>query len=109
MQTKGGSGSSAGGEDVSGMQLQGALVGVGITFGQFHKDHPHAGALYVKHLQEHGPAMQSGMVHKGDILYEIDGTDSYRRPIDRIQSKILGPVRVIGHGSRTQRGGGGGG
>jgi len=29
----------------------GKLVGVGITFGQFHKDHVHSGALYVKQLQ----------------------------------------------------------
>lgn len=68
------------------------LVGVGITFGQFHKDHYHAGALYVKQLQEHGPAMESRMVARGDILYEVDGVNSYRRSIERIQGKILGPV-----------------
>ena len=66
------------------------LVGVGITFGQFHKDHVHAGALYVKQLQEHGPALESAMVLRGDILYEVDGVNSYRRSIERIQGKILG-------------------
>ena len=66
-------------------------VGVGITFGQFHKDHVHAGALYVKQLQAQGPAQQSGMVQKGDILFEIQGVNCYRRSIDRIQERLLGP------------------
>jgi len=36
--------------------------------------------------------MQSGLVQKGDILYEVDSVVSYRRSIDRIQGKILGAV-----------------
>ena len=78
--------------DTSSASSAEGLVGVGITFGQFHKDHYHAGALYVKQLQEHGPAMESRMVARGDILYEVDGVNSYRRSIERIQGKILGPV-----------------
>ena len=36
--------------------------------------------------------MESRMVARGDILYEVDGVNSYRRSIERIQGKILGPV-----------------
>ncbi len=71
------------------------LVGVGITFGQFHKDHFHAGALYVKQLQEHGPAMESRMVSRGDILYEVDGVNSYRRSIERIQGPVGSWVSLV--------------
>ena len=49
----------------------GVRVGVGITFGQFHKDHIHSGALYVKQLQDQGSAKESGIVFKGDILFEV--------------------------------------
>jgi hypothetical protein len=49
----------------------GVRVGVGITFGQFHKDHMHSGALYVKQLQDQGSAKDSGIVFKGDILFEV--------------------------------------
>jgi hypothetical protein len=68
--------------------------GVGIVFRRFHENHYHAGAVYVEQLQEYGPPvlLESQMVERGDILYEVDGVNSYRRSTEWIHGKIRGPV-----------------
>jgi hypothetical protein len=55
------------------------MAGWGSCLEGFNEDHYHAGALYLEQLQEYGPAMESQMVERGDILYEVDGVNSHRR------------------------------
>eukprot|EP00960_Hanusia_phi_P072595 767827-Hanusia_phi.AAC.4 len=71
-------------------------VGVGITFGQFHKGSLHRGALYVKHLQEGSSAHEGGRIRVGDVLSMVDGKDVYRSSVDLIQNTVLGPGEVEG-------------
>ena len=73
----------------------GVRVGVGITFGQFHKDHMPSGALYVKQLQDQGSAKESGIVFKGDILFEVCVRERERARSRRAPDRGLIELRVI--------------
>ena len=38
-----------------------------------------------------GPAIKSGMVQEGDILYEVDGIVVLRSPFSLVSTHLLGP------------------
>jgi C-terminal processing protease CtpA/Prc len=61
-------------------------VGVGIIFRS-----DSSGALYVRQLQHGGPAQQSGQVHVGDCIVEVNGIDVFRKPISSFTKLMLGP------------------
>lgn len=62
------------------------LVGVGVVFNV-----DEWGGLRVKQLIPGGPAAVSQEVMLGDVLYEIDGLDVYRKSVDEIQEVVMGP------------------
>mmetsp|Transcript_26057 Transcript_26057/g.65798 ORF Transcript_26057/g.65798 Transcript_26057/m.65798 type:complete len:414 (+) Transcript_26057:67-1308(+) len=62
------------------------MVGVGIVFRS-----DTTGALFVRMLQDGGPAQLSGEVKVGDCIVEVDGADVYRKPISTFTSMVLGP------------------
>jgi len=66
------------------------LVGVGIIFRS-----DSSGALFVRQLQHGGPAGQSGQVHIGDCVVEVNGLDVFRKPISSFTKLMLGPPGTI--------------
>mmetsp|Transcript_11675 Transcript_11675/g.18315 ORF Transcript_11675/g.18315 Transcript_11675/m.18315 type:complete len:317 (+) Transcript_11675:129-1079(+) len=66
------------------------LVGVGIIFRS-----DSTGALYVRQLQDRGPADMSGQVNVGDCIVEVDGIDVFRKPISTFTNLMLGPPGTI--------------
>ena len=66
------------------------LVGVGIIFRS-----DSSGALFVRQLQHGSPAQQSGQVHIGDCIVEVNGVDVFRKPISSFTKLMLGPPGTI--------------
>mmetsp|Transcript_6572 Transcript_6572/g.15006 ORF Transcript_6572/g.15006 Transcript_6572/m.15006 type:complete len:146 (-) Transcript_6572:122-559(-) len=70
------------------------LCGVGITFVEDTN-----GALYVKNLVPDGSAARSGLIHIGDVLFEVNGTNVYCEKPETIGNLLLGtegsPVELV--------------
>mmetsp|Transcript_46717 Transcript_46717/g.95542 ORF Transcript_46717/g.95542 Transcript_46717/m.95542 type:complete len:422 (+) Transcript_46717:63-1328(+) len=66
------------------------LVGVGIIFRS-----DASGALYVRQMQDGGPAAESGQVRVGDCIVEVDAVDVFRKPIATFTNLMLGPPGTI--------------
>jgi hypothetical protein len=48
------------------------------------------GGLYVKSMQQNGPASNSRVVQVGDLLLEVSGKNAFGKSVDKVKMMILG-------------------
>ena len=48
------------------------------------------GGLYVKSMQNNGPASNSRVVQVGDLLLEVSGKNAFGKSVDKVKMMILG-------------------